>query len=85
MNAIQSGHHQICGSGIRAPFKDSCARDVLPVKGGVTDYCDIGEIDVQALRQFQSSYYSQGKPFNLVPDGFEIDFGRKVLPAGEAE
>jgi len=56
--------------------------DVLFVKGGLTNYCVIGEIDIQALRQFQSSYRS---PFKPVPDGFELDFGRKVFPAGEAE
>lgn len=55
------------------------------VNHGVTDYCVIGEIDVGALRQFQSSHRSPGKPFKPVPDGFEIDFGRKVLPAGENE
>lgn len=59
--------------------------DVLRAKGGVTDYCVIGEIDLQALRQFHSSYRSPGKPFKPVPDGFEIDVGRKVLPVGEAE
>ena len=69
----------------RAPVKDRCARDVLRVKGGVTDYCVIGELDVQALRQFQSSHSSPAKPFKPVPDGFEIDFGRKVLPAGGNE
>ncbi|WP_242504684.1 hypothetical protein [Pseudomonas songnenensis] len=58
---------------------------MLRVKGGVTDYCVIGEIDVQALRQFQSSHRSLAKPFKPVPAGFEIDFGRKVLPAGEKE
>ena len=46
----------------------------------------MGEIDMQVLRQFQSSYRSPAKPFKPVPDGFEIDFGRKVLPAaGEKE
>ena len=39
--------------------------------------------DVQALRAFQSSHRSPAKPFKPVPDGFEIDFSRKVLPAGE--
>ena len=72
-------------SRIRAPFKESWQRDVLRVKGGVNDYCVIGEIDVQALRQFQSSYRSPEKPFKPVPDGFEIEYGRKVLPAGETE
>lgn len=43
----------------------------------------IDEIDVQALRQLQSSHRSPAKLFKPVPDGFEIDFGRKVLPAGD--
>ena len=60
-------------------------RDLLRVKGGITDYCVIGEIDVQALRRFQSSHRSPDKPFKPVPDGFEIDYCRKVLPAGETE
>jgi hypothetical protein len=80
---IQCNDRQYGDSRIRAPAKDSWKRDVLRVKGGVTDYCVIGEIDVQALREFQSSYRSPAKPFKPVPDGFEIDFGRKVLPAGE--
>ncbi|WP_202969566.1 hypothetical protein [Kerstersia gyiorum] len=58
---------------------------MLRAKGGVTDYCVIGEIDVQALRHFQSSHRSPGKPFKPVPDGFEIDIGRKALAAGETE
>lgn len=82
---VQCNDRQYGDSRIRAPFKDSWQRDLLRVKGGITDYCVIGEIDVQALRQFQSSYRSPVKPFKPVPDGFEIDFGRKVLPAGEKE
>lgn len=78
---IQCNDRQYGDSRIRAPFKDSWKRDVLRVKGGVTDYCVIGEIDVQALRQFQSSHRSPGKPFKPVPDGFKIDVGRQMLPA----
>jgi len=51
----------------------------------ITHYCKFSEIDVQALRQFQSSHRSPAKPFKPVPDGFEIDFARKVLPAGDEE
>lgn len=57
----------------------------MRINHDITDYCVIGEIDVQALRQFQSSHRSPAKPFKPVPDGFEIDFSRKVLPAGEKE
>ncbi len=70
---------------IYGSFKGGWTRDTLRTKGGVTDYCVIGEIDVQTLRQFQSSHRSPGKPFKPVPDGFEIDVGRNVLPAGETE
>ena len=79
---IQCNDRQYGDSRIRAPFKDSWQRDLLRVKGGISDYCVIGEIDVQALRAFQSSHRSPAKPFKPVPDGFEVDFGRKVLPAG---
>lgn len=79
---IQCNDRQYGDSRIRAPYKDSWKRDVLRVKGGITDYCVIGEIDVQSLRQFQSSHRSPGKPFKPVPDGFNdaMDHSRKVLP-----
>lgn len=77
---IQCNDRQYGDSRIRAPFKESWQRDLLRVKGGITDYCVIGKIDVQALRQFQSSHRSPTRPFKPVPDGFEIDFDRKVLP-----
>lgn len=85
MIAIHLNHRQISDSRTRTrtPFKDSWKRDVMRVKSGVTDYCVIGEIDVQALRQFQSGCRWPGKPFKPVPDGFEIDIARKVLLAGE--
>ena len=82
---IQCNDRQYGDSRIRAPFKDSWLRDVLRVKGGVTDYCVIGEIDVRALRQFQSSYRSPSKPFKPVPDGFEMEYGRRILPVGGGE
>ena len=53
----------------------------MRAKHHFTDCCVRGESDVQALRQFQSSHRSPAKPFKPVPDGFEIDFGREVLPA----
>ena len=51
----------------------------------IANYSVIGDIDVQSLRQFQSSHRSTAKPFKPVPDGFEIDFDRKVLPTGDKE
>ena len=77
---IQCNDRQYGDSRIRAPYKNRWQRDLLRVKGGVTDYCVVGEIDVLALRQFQSSHRSLDQPFKPVPDGFTIDFSRKVLP-----
>lgn len=82
---IQCNDRQYGDSRIRAPYKDSWKRDILRVKGGITDYTVIGEIDILALRQFQSSYRSPISPFKPVPDGFESIYDRKVLPAGDTE
>ncbi len=77
---IQCNDRQYGDSRIRAPYKDSWLRDILRVKGGVADYCVIGEIDVLSLREFQSSYRSPPILFKPVPDGFKIHNERKVLP-----
>ena len=77
---IQCNDRQHGDSRIRAPYKDSWMRDVLRVKGGIADYCVIGEIDIEELRQFQSSHRSPARPFKPVPDGFEINYGRRALP-----
>jgi len=83
---IQCNDRSYGDSRIRAPFKEGWKRDVLRVKGGVTDYCVIGEIDVLALRQFQSNHRSPANPFKPVPDGFHdsMDQQRMVLPKAEA-
>lgn len=45
----------------------------------------MSEIDVLALRQFQSTHRSTAKGFKPVPDGFYQDMARarKALPKGE--
>lgn len=77
---IQCNDRQYGDSRIRAPYKDSWKRDILRVKGGITDYCVIGEIDIRTLRQFQSGHRSPLEPFKPVPDGFQIHPNRKLLP-----
>lgn len=77
---IQCNDRRYGDSRIRAPYKDGWKRDVLRVKGGLADYCVIGEIDVQALRSFQSSYRSSNKPFKPTPDGFSLQYARRILP-----
>jgi hypothetical protein len=85
---IQCNNRQFGDSRIRAPYKDRWKRDLLRVKGGNHDYCITGEIDVLALRQFQSSHRSAAKDFKPVPDGFNQDMAakRRVLPkAGSSQ
>lgn len=84
---IQCNNRHYGDSRIRAPYKDRWKRDLLRVKGGNHDYCITGEIDVLALRQFQSSYRSPLNSFKPVPDGFldAMDHNRKVLPEGNSK
>ncbi|SDY62614.1 RNA-directed DNA polymerase [Nitrosomonas halophila] len=84
---IQCNNRQYGDSRIRAPYKDRWKRDLLRVKGGNHDYCITGQIDVQALREFQSSHRSPGDPFKPVPDGFNdaMDHNRRVLPEGNPD
>lgn len=73
------------GSAIRSSYKDRRKIDLLRVKGEKHDYCITGEIDVLALRQFQSSHRSPAKDFKPVPDGFNQDMANahKELSQGE--
>lgn len=82
---VQCNNRSYGDSRIRAPYKDRWKRDVLRVKGGIHDYCVTGEIDVLALRQFQSSHRSPAKGYKPVPDGFndDMDEERIVLPKGD--
>lgn len=79
---IQCNNRSYGDSRIRAPYKDRWKRDILRVKGGNHDYCITGEIDIKALRQFQSSHRSPNSGFKPVPDGFNEDmaFDRKTQP-----
>jgi hypothetical protein len=52
---------------------------------GIADYCVIVEIDVLALRHFQSSHSSPIKPFKPVSDGLEIVFYCEILSFGESK
>ena len=65
---------------LRAPAKESYERDVVQLRGGIDDFFVVGEIDVEALRKFQSYYKSPDKPFKPVPTGFEISEDRKCVP-----
>ena len=79
-NDLHQGSRRVCAS-----ILQGLRRDLLRVKGGVTDYCVIGKIDVQAVRQFQGSHRLPAKLVKPLHNEFEINFGRKVLPAREKQ
>jgi len=60
-------------------------RDLIRVKCSNIDFFVIGVIKAQEIHQYQSLYHYTTKSLQLVLNGFEIDFVRKVLPAGENE
>lgn len=75
-------NRQYGDSRIRAPFKEGWQRDVVRVKGGVGDYFVVAELQVDALREFQSYVESPTGPFKPVPDGFSIASDRYRIPGG---
>ncbi|TFD91233.1 reverse transcriptase domain-containing protein [Cryobacterium serini] len=77
---IQCNDRQYGDSRIRAPYRDAWKRDIVKIKGGVRDYIVTGDINVESLRQFQSSHRSADGPFKPMPDGFQIAAERKILP-----
>ncbi|MBK6734350.1 MAG: Reverse transcriptase [bacterium] len=77
---VQCNDRQYGDSRIRVPHKNEWERDAIRVKGGLDDYYVVGEIDIAALRRFQSSHRSSDGPFKPVPDGFEISDRRRMLP-----
>lgn len=80
---IQCNDREYGDSRIRAPFKEAWKRDVLRIKGGMTDYFVTAELSVTALRQFQDNHRSPSHPFKPVPDGFVLSANRKSKPALE--
>lgn len=73
---IQANNRQYGDSRIRAPANLDYARDVVQVKGGVSDYYVLGEIDYERLRLEQRRTVKTPQ-FKPVPIGFAISKLRK--------
>lgn len=74
---VQANNRLYGDSRIRSPAKESFGRDVVQVKGGISDYYVIGEIDYLRLRKEQSR--KPFKPrFKPAPIGYEISAFRKI-------
>lgn len=75
---VQCNNRIYGDSRIRAPYKNDWERDVLRVKGGVSDYYVVGEIDVKGLREFQSYHRPPaGGKFKPKPEGYKQAARRK--------
>ena len=73
---IQANNRKFGDSRIRAPASQDYERDVVQVKGGVSDYHVLGEIDYLQLRAEQLRRTKKPK-FKPVPIGFVVSKFRK--------
>lgn len=73
---IQANNRKYGDSRIRAPSSQDYARDVVRVKGGVSDYYVLGEIDYKKLRAEQRRKVKKPQ-FKPVPIGYVMSKYRK--------
>jgi hypothetical protein len=73
---IQANNRKFGDSRIRAPANQDYERDVVQVKGGVSDYHVLGEIDYLQLRAEQLRRVKKAK-FKPTPIGFVVSKFRK--------
>ena len=74
---IQANNRQFGDSRIRAPAIQDYARDVVQVKGGISDYYVLGEIDYEQLRLEQRRKVKAPR-FKPKPIGYEMSKRRKA-------
>ncbi|CND77784.1 RNA-directed DNA polymerase [Yersinia kristensenii] len=73
---VQVNNRMYGDSRIRMPYKNEYERDLVRVKGGVSDYYVIGEIDHTSLRIFQRGRGNQSL-FKPLPIGYKMCPTRK--------
>ena len=75
---VQANNRLYGDSRIRAPYKEEFRRDYVRIKGGITDYYVIDNIDYMPLREFQRMRRSPKDPlFKPVPIGFTMSERRR--------
>lgn len=73
---VVQANNRLYGEGrIEVPAKESYLRDMVQVKGGVSDYCVLGQIDYQELRRDQRRKIA--KIFKRTPIGFTMSDRRR--------
>lgn len=74
---IQANNRRYGDSRIRSPAIQDYARDVVQVKGGISDYYVMGEIDYEQLRSEQRRKV-KAPQFKPKPIGYEMSKSRKT-------
>lgn len=82
---VQANNRTHGDSRIRAPYREEWRRDIVKVSGGLHDHVLVGEIDIQALRRFQSKHDDPQQEFKSLPDGFKISTTRNIYPISDTE
>jgi len=79
---IQVNNRMFGDSRVRAPYREEHQRDLIRVKGGVSDYYVLGDMDYIALRKYQKRNWMADKKslFKPVPIGFKMSDIRKSIP-----
>ncbi len=70
-------------SRVRSPAKESFLRDLARIRGGENDFVVAVTLDLEGLRAFQSRakrWPEKDDKFKPVPEGFDINLVRKMLP-----
>ncbi|MGM5051144.1 RNA-directed DNA polymerase [Tardiphaga sp. 604_B6_N1_1] len=71
-------------SRVRAPAKRHHLRDLCRIRGGENEHIVVVELEISALRGFQSRakrWPSDTDPYKPVPEGFEISIRRETTPS----
>ncbi|HGI9790060.1 hypothetical protein O6C87_01505, partial [Legionella pneumophila] len=79
----RSAHLDALKISFTEPSKQEFKRDLVRLRGGKNDFLVSVELDINALRTFQSrdkSWPRDKDPFKPVPEGFKISPGRKKIP-----
>lgn len=78
---IQVNNRQFGDSRIRVPYRVDYKRDPLRLKGGISDFYVLGDMDYLSLRKFQkkNKMADSESEFKPVPIGFEISSYRKKV------
>jgi len=87
---ILANNRKYGDSRVRTPCSQNWRRDLVRLKGGVEDYFVVTEIDIRALREFQSHHEpptGEDALFKPFPEGFKDNMAktRKRIPEGKPD